>query len=76
MFFVGTAGDNLVHYITIPATVSAGTPPTDTQQVKPNLPACVPVASGGNDAGCALPAIYTNPIVPITAIVVKPRSTT
>jgi trimeric autotransporter adhesin len=73
IFFVGTAGDDEVHYITIPTTVNTGTAPTDTQQVKPNLPACVP---NGNDAGCVLPTTYTNPIVPVTAIEVKPRSTT
>jgi hypothetical protein len=76
MFFVSTAGDNLVHYISIPTTVTPATPPTDTQQIAPNLPACIPVADGGNDVGCTLPTTYTNPIVPATVIVVKPRSTT
>jgi trimeric autotransporter adhesin len=76
LFFVGTAGDNLVHYISIPAVVNSATPPTDTQQIAPNLPACIPVASGGNDVGCTLPTTYTNTVVPVTAIVVKPRSTT
>jgi hypothetical protein len=75
-FFVGTAGDNLVHYITIPATVSPANPPTDTQQIAPNLPACIPVSDGGNDPGCTLPSGYTNTVVPVTAIAVKPRSTT
>jgi hypothetical protein len=74
LFFLGTGGDNLVHYIGIPITVSAATPPTDTQQVAPALPACTPVSAGGNDAGC----IYTGTgtVVPVTAIAVKPRSTT
>jgi trimeric autotransporter adhesin len=75
MFFVSTAGDNEIHYISIPPTVSAATPPTDTQQISPALPACLPVADGGVDAGCTNP----NPsvtIVPATAIAVKPRSVT
>jgi sugar lactone lactonase YvrE len=73
-FFVSTAGDNKIHYITIPAAPSLATPPTDTQQISPNLPACTPVSSGGNDAGCAFSG--TGSIVPATAIVVVPRSTT
>jgi hypothetical protein len=74
-FFVSTAGDDKIHYISIPASLNAATPPTDSQQISPNLPACLPVASGGLDAGCTNP----NPaatIVPATAIAVKPRSTT
>jgi hypothetical protein len=73
-FFVSTAGDNLIHYISIPASVTPSTPPTDTQQIAPNLPACTPVSSGGNDTGCT----YTGSgsIVPATAIAVKPRPTT
>jgi len=73
-FFVGTAGDNLVHYISIPANVTTATPPTDSLQVAPNLPACVPVAAGGLDPGCNYTG--TGTIVPVTAITVKPRSTT
>jgi len=73
-FFVGTAGDNMVHYITIPANVSTTTPPTDSLQVAPNLPACVPVAAGGLDPGCNYTG--TGTIVPVTVITVKPRSTT
>jgi hypothetical protein len=76
LFFVGTAGDNLVHYITIPTNVTTATPPTDTQQIAPGLPACIPVSDGGTDPGCILPTTYTDPTVPVTAIVVKPRSTT
>jgi trimeric autotransporter adhesin len=75
LFFVSTAGDNEIHYISIPPTVNAATPPTDTQQISPALPACLPVAEGGVDAGCTNP----NPaatIVPATAIAVKPRSVT
>jgi trimeric autotransporter adhesin len=74
VFFVATAGDNKVHYISIPTTVNASTPPTDTQQVSPNLPACTPVASGGVDAGCTYSG--TGAVAPVTAIAVKPRSTT
>jgi hypothetical protein len=68
LFFVSTAGDNLIHYISVPTL-------TDTQQIAPNLPACTPISAGGNDAGCTLAAPTTNP-VPATAIVVKPRATT
>ena len=74
LFFVSTAGDNLIHYITIPQTVTPATPPTDTQQIAPNLPSCIPVSAGGNDAGCTYTGSGT--VVPATAIVVKPRSTT
>jgi trimeric autotransporter adhesin len=74
LFFVGTAGDNLVHYISVPQTVTAATPPTDTQQIAPNLPSCVPVSAGGTDIGCTYSG--TGSVVPVTAIAVKPRSTT
>lgn len=74
IFFVSTAGDNKIHYISIPANPSSTTPPTDTQQISPNLPACTPVTAGGNDAGCAFSG--TGTIVPATAIAVVPRSTT
>lgn len=70
-FFVSTAGDNKIHYISIPTTVNSSTPPTDAKQISPNLPACTPVL----DAGCTLTAPTTDP-VPATVIVVKPRSTT
>jgi hypothetical protein len=67
LFFVSTAGDNMIHYISVPTL-------TDKQQISPNLPACTPVSAGGNDLGC----MYTGSgaIVPATAIAVKPRSTT
>lgn len=74
-FFVSTAGDNEIHYISIPPTITATTPVSDTQQISPNLPACLPVANGGVDAGCINP----NPsatIVPATALAIKPRSVT
>jgi hypothetical protein len=74
IFFVSTAGDNKVHYITIPPNVSPAVPPTDTRQISPNLPACTPVASGGVDAGCTYSG--TGTVVPTTSIAVKPRSTT
>jgi hypothetical protein len=66
-FFVSTSGDNLVHFISIPTL-------TDTQQIAPALPACVPVAAGGNDLGCGYTGSGT--VVPATVIAVKPRSTT
>ena len=74
LFFVGTGGDNLVHTISIPQNVTAATPPADTQQIAPNLPACVPVSAGGTDIGCTYSG--TGSVVPVTAIAVKPRSTT
>jgi hypothetical protein len=64
LFFVSTAGDNLIHYINTSTL-------TDTQQINPNLPACVP----GSDPGC----LITTPVsgsVPATSIAVKPRATT
>jgi hypothetical protein len=76
-FFVSTAGDNMIHYISIPSVVSPATPPVDTQQISPNLPSCTPVSEGGNDLGC----MYSGPNpgianVPATGIGVKPRPTT
>jgi trimeric autotransporter adhesin len=77
IFFVSTAGDNEIHFISIPTNLSTSAPPTDTQQYSPNLPACTPVSAGGNDAGCLYPtAPTTNTYVPATAIAVKPRSVT
>ncbi|MFY9854216.1 MAG: hypothetical protein WAK26_10115 [Terracidiphilus sp.] len=76
LFFVSTAGDNMIHYISVPlATSSPAT--ADTQQISPNLPSCISLADGGTDLGCT----YSGPnpgtaIVPATAIAVKPRSTT
>jgi len=77
IFFVSTAGDNEIHFITIPPNLSLTAPPTDTQQVSPALPACTPVSAGGNDAGCLYPtAPAPNAVVPATVITVKPRSVT
>ena len=74
LFFVSTSGDNEIHYISLTPQVNATTPPTDTQQISPELPSCTPVSAGGVDAGCT----YTGSgaIVPATAIEVKPRSVT
>jgi hypothetical protein len=76
LFFVSTAGDNMIHYISVPlATSSPAT--ADTQQISPNLPSCTSVTNGGTDAGCTYSG--SNPgtaIVPATTIAVKPRSTT
>jgi trimeric autotransporter adhesin len=69
LFFVSTAGDNMIHYISV-ATL------TDTQQISPNLPVCTPISAGGIDAGCTVPSTSPSTIVPATAIAVKPRSTT
>jgi trimeric autotransporter adhesin len=69
-FFVSTQGDNKIHYITIPASPSLANPPTDSEQISPNLPACDTTL----DSGCAFSG--TDTIVPATAIAVVPRSTT
>jgi trimeric autotransporter adhesin len=77
IFFVSTAGDNEIHFISIPPNLSLTSPPTDSQQVSPALPACTPVSAGGNDAGCLYPTAPTpNAVVPATVITVKPRSVT
>ncbi|MGH7690858.1 MAG: hypothetical protein ACREN3_14725 [Gemmatimonadaceae bacterium] len=73
-FFVSTTGDDEIHYISIPSNVSASTPPTDKQQISPNLPACTLVSAGGLDAGCVYSG--SSPIVPTTAITVVPRAIT
>jgi hypothetical protein len=75
-FFVSTAGDNMIHTITIPPVVTATTPPTDTPQLNfsPNLQACVAVSAGGTDLGCTYSGHGT--IVPATAIAIKARPTT
>jgi hypothetical protein len=67
IFFLSTVGDNLIHFIDVKSL-------TDKQQIAPNLPACTPLSSGGADAGCTYTG--TGTIVPATAIVIKPRSTT
>ncbi len=64
LFFVSTAGDNMIHYIDVPTL-------TDTQQISPNLPACTP----GSDPDCTI-TTPTSATVPATAIAVKPRATT
>jgi trimeric autotransporter adhesin len=79
-FFVSTAGDNEIHFISIPTNVNnTSAPPTDSQQYSPALPACTPLPpiSNGNDAGCLYPAAPgANTVVPATVITVKPRSIT
>ncbi len=80
LFFVGTAGDDLVHYISVPDAMSNLTASPgnqlnpDIQQIAPNLPACTP----GTDPNCILTdaTVPASGIVPVTAIAVKPRSTT
>jgi hypothetical protein len=64
LFFVSTAGDNLIHFVNT-------TTFQDTQQINPNLPACAP----GSDPDCLI-TVPTTKSVPATAIAVKPRSTT
>jgi hypothetical protein len=70
LFFVSTAGDNLIHYISVPL-LTTNPANADTQQISPNLPGCT---TGGTDAGCTRSTTTT--YVPATAIAVKPRSTT
>jgi hypothetical protein len=72
-FFVSTAGDNKIHYISVPF-VTTDPAKADTQQISPNLPACTPVADGGNDPGCTYSGSGT--VVPATVVAVRPRSTT
>ncbi len=77
IFFVSTAGDDELHFIGIPANLSTTSPPADTQQLTPALPACTPVSAGGNDAGCLYPTVPgPSTVVPATVIAVKPRSIT
>jgi len=64
LFFVSTAGDNLIHFISTSTF-------QDTKQINPNLPACTP----GSDPDCLITTPTTNS-VPASAIAVKPRSTT
>jgi len=68
-FFVSTAGDNQIHYITLPT--SATGVPVDSQQISPALPACTPNAL---DPGCTYTGSGT--VVPATVITVKPRPLT
>jgi hypothetical protein len=74
LFFVSTAGDNQIHYISV-SLVSTNPAKADTQQIAPDLPACTPESAGGLDPGCTLTAPTTDP-VPATVITVTPRSTT
>jgi len=77
LFLVSTAGDDAIHFIPIPTTLSATPALQDTQQYLPDLPACTPVSAGGDDAGCFYPGTPTpDTYVPATAIAVKPRSVT
>jgi trimeric autotransporter adhesin len=79
IFFVSTAGDNEVHYISIPTNLGTSAPPAEVPQnmITPNLPACTPVSAGGTDAGCLYPtAPSSNTYVPVTVITVKPRAVT
>jgi len=67
LFFVSTAGDNQIHYISVPTL-------TDTQQISPNLPVCTP--SSATDPNCLNTTLPSGSFVPATVIAVKPRSTT
>ncbi len=81
LFFVSTAGDNKIHFVSIPTSVSSSAPPventTQFPPFSPNLPACTPVSAGGTDADCLYPAAPpANTFVPATVVTVKPRSVT
>jgi hypothetical protein len=69
LFFVSTAGDNLIHYISVPL-VTNDPANADIRQVSPNLPACSPAT----DLGCTFSG--TGTVVPATAIAVRPRPAT
>jgi hypothetical protein len=69
IFFVSTAGDNMIHFISAPL-VTTNPAGADTKQISPNLPACSP----STDAGCTFSGSGTT--VPATVITVKPRSAT
>jgi hypothetical protein len=71
VFLVSTAGDNKVHYISIPTSLSAASVPADTLQISPNLPGCDP----STDGGCTFTGT-PGTTVPVTAIAVKPRPIT
>ena len=49
LFFVSTAGDNLIHFVNTSTF-------QDTQQINPNLPACTP----GSDPDCLITTPTTN----------------
>jgi hypothetical protein len=69
LFFVSTAGDNMIHSISVPlVTTSPAT--ADTKQISPNLPACSPTT----DTSCTFSGSGT--YVPATVVAVKPRSKT
>jgi hypothetical protein len=81
LFFVSTAGDNLVHVISIspnlPSVLPTEAPATSIPPISPNLPACTPVAAGGVDPGCLYPTTPApNAIVPATVVTVKARNVT
>jgi len=73
LFFVSTAGDNKIHYISIPTSITTSTPLVDKQQISPNLPSCS-APPAGLDVGCVFNGTGTT--VPATVITVKPRATT
>jgi hypothetical protein len=69
LFFVSTAGDDMIHFISVPL-VTTNPAGADTKQISPNLPACSPAT----DHGCTFSGSGTT--VPATFIGVKTRSTT
>lgn len=71
VFLVSTTGDNKVHFISIPTSLSSTSVPTDTKQISPNLPGCDPATDGG----CTFTGT-PGAVVPVTAIAVKPRPIT
>jgi len=73
IFFVSTAGDNMIHSISVPL-VTSNPAQADTQQISPKLPACTPQST--SDPYCKNDTVPAGGIVPATVIAVKPRSTT
>jgi hypothetical protein len=76
-FFVSTAGDNMVHYISVANVLYNLANPTtpinpDVQQISPNLPACTATI----EAGCKNLTVPAGDPVPATVIAVRPRATT
>ena len=72
LFFVSTAGDNKIHYVSVPSTATGV--PVDKQQLSPKLPACVPLSA--SDPNCVNTTVPAGGYVPATVITVKPRTTT
>ena len=77
IFFVSTAGDNEIHFISIPPNLSTSPPPTDTQQSAPICPLARRSPRAATTPAASIPtAPSSTTYVPATVIAVKPRSVT